>query len=174
MKIFEVGLGTGLNALLTYIESYKNHIKVEYTALEPFPIDHETIDQLNYSQQVSFDEIESIFLKLHRSGWGKVHKIGEYFDLLKINARLQDIDLPSDYFNLIYFDAFAPAVQPELWTREIFAKLFQTSAAKGVIVTYSSKGEIRRFLKDAGFFVERVPGPPGKREMLRGIKVLQG
>jgi len=174
MKIFEVGLGTGLNALLTYIESYKNHIKVEYTALEPFPIDPDIVDQLNYSRQIDFGEIESIFSRLHRTGWGKVQKIGEYFDFLKINARLQEIDLPSAYFNLIYFDAFAPAVQPELWTREIFAKLFHASAVQGVVVTYSAKGEIRRFLQDAGFRVERVPGPPGKREMLRGIKVPQG
>jgi len=173
LNILEIGFGTGLNALLTYIEASSNKVEVDYHAIEPYTLDPEMVAQLNYCQLIDFPEIESVFSKLHLSCWGEPDKISQYFTFHKIKAKLQGVDLPSNYFNIVYFDAFAPAVQPELWTREIFIKLFQAISADGLIVTYSAKGEIRRLLNEAGFKVERIPGPPGKREMLRGIKVIQ-
>lgn len=173
IKILEVGFGTGLNALLTFDEAKIKNVSVEYYAVEPFPLNAEEIRKLNYCLFIGSDYIEDIFYKMHQAQWGATAEITKTFILTKINASINSLDLPQNRFDLIYFDAFAPTIQPELWTREIFCKLYQSMCIGGIIVTYSAKGEIRRMWSAAGLRVERLPGPPGKREMLRGIKVVE-
>jgi len=166
INILEMGFGSGLNAFLTAIESEKIKRKVYYTALEKFPIPIEEAEELNYSKMLGHEEL---FRKFHRSNWNEHLMISEYFCFQKENICLQNLST-SQQFNLIYYDAFAPNAQPELWTKEIFDKLFHVLEPHGVFVTYCSKGDVRRALIAAGFDVKKLPGPPGKREMLRAIK----
>ncbi len=113
----------------------------------------------------------AIFNELHDSDWGLPVRVSTYFTLLKIKSKLENSELSENFYDLIYFDAFAPEIQPELWTIQIFKKIYAALKYNGVLVTYSAKGEVRRNLQVAGFSVERIPGPAGKREMIRAIKV---
>jgi tRNA U34 5-methylaminomethyl-2-thiouridine-forming methyltransferase MnmC len=168
--LFEVGFGTGLNALLTAVEAEKQKRKTSYATIEKFPLDMKLIEDLNYGKLIS-EEAESLFTKIHAAKWGEKIQISEYFEILKIEADLSTFNFgDSQNFDLIYFDAFGPDKQPEMWEREVFDKIFKVSNPEAVIVTYSAKGEIRRQLGDCGFTMERLPGPPGKRQMLRGTK----
>lgn len=167
--ILEMGFGTGLNALLTLIEAEKLQRLVHYTALELFPLQREEIIILNYCQQLNREYLNPFFQQLHACEWEKDIPITPHFTLHKKRKDL--INFSTDQqINLIYFDAFAPAAQPELWTKEIFEKLFAMLESGGILVTYCSKGEVRRNMQAAGFTVEKIPGPPGKREMVRAIK----
>lgn len=170
ISILEMGLGTGLNALLTMIEAEKLNLPVFYTALEAFPLDVATADSLNYCHLLNRNELKGDFIKLHECEWNKTVALSETVSLHKVNISLQNYE-PSVKFDLVYYDAFAPAAQPELWTAEIFSKLFNLMAEGGVLVTYCSKGDVRRALQTAGFVVTKIPGPPGKREMLRAEKI---
>jgi tRNA U34 5-methylaminomethyl-2-thiouridine-forming methyltransferase MnmC len=165
--IFEVGFGTGLNALLTLLYANESKRFVNYSSIELFPVSNQIVKKLNYSYLL---EAADSFNKLHEAEWNKTIKISEYFSLHKINADLTsyELDVNSD---VVYFDAFAPNIQPEMWTEAIFNKLFQSMNKDGILTTYSSKGKIKRIMQDAGFHVEKIAGPPGKREMLRGIKL---
>lgn len=165
--ILEVGFGTGLNALLTLMKTEKTTQIVHYTAIEPFPFEGKEISSLNYCEQLNRKDLHIIFEQLHNCRWEKEIKISETFYLKKTKQILQDYK-PDKTYDLIYFDAFAPNAQPELWTKEIFAKIFSTLKPGGILVTYCSKGEVRRNMIAAGFNVEKIPGPPGKREMIRG------
>jgi tRNA U34 5-methylaminomethyl-2-thiouridine-forming methyltransferase MnmC len=165
-KIFEMGLGTGLNALLTAIEAEKQKKTIYYTVVEQLPLSLEEIKALNYCEHLQH---EKLFLKIHESKWEEDVTISEYFILRKEKANLVNYS-PTNKFNLIYYDAFAPNAQPELWTKQIFEKLFHMLGVNGILVTYCSKGEVRRAMIAAGFTVKKMPGPPGKREMLRAIK----
>jgi tRNA U34 5-methylaminomethyl-2-thiouridine-forming methyltransferase MnmC len=169
ITILEVGFGTGLNALLTLIESQKHHFKVHYTALEAYPLDISIVGKLNYPNFLGDTFYSAYLKKLHQPTWNEAAEILPNFFLEKINAKLQDYTL-NKLYNLIYFDAFAPRVQPELWTEAIFSKLYDATAMEGVLVTYCAKGEVKRTLKKVGFKVESLPGPPGKREMVRAVK----
>jgi tRNA U34 5-methylaminomethyl-2-thiouridine-forming methyltransferase MnmC len=168
-SILEVGFGTGLNALLTAIEAGKAKKSIYYVCLEPFPLHVEEVHSLNYCELLNRTEMQEDFIAMHQCPWNKASVATEHLLLNKSNATLQTFEHTTK-FNLIYFDAFAPAVQPELWTKEIFEKLFAMLAPGGILVTYCSKGEVRRAMKAAGFTVEKIPGPPGKREMVRAIK----
>ena len=168
-KIFEVGFGTGLNALLTLIEAEKNKIKVYYEAVELFPLSVEEIKSLNYCQQLKCPDLQSIFEILHNCSWEKEIAITENFILKKVKTDLSN-HLTIQQFNLIYFDAFAPNAQPELWTKELFDKMYSMLEPGGILVTYCSKGDVRRAMIAAGFTVEKLPGPPKKREMMRARK----
>ncbi len=166
IHLLEIGFGTGLNAILT-LEEKADKI-IHYTAIEPFPLDDETISQL-----VDDSDNESsakIFRELHKTSWNEKHQITSNFFLTKIKSGIEEVELPTSHFNLVYFDAFGPDVQPGLWTYEVFRKISGSMVVGGIITTYSAKGEIRRNLKKAGFEVERIPGPPGKRHMTRGEK----
>ncbi|MDR2085359.1 MAG: tRNA (5-methylaminomethyl-2-thiouridine)(34)-methyltransferase MnmD [Bacteroidales bacterium] len=167
LKIFEMGFGTGLNAFLTYIFARENGINIEYITCEAFPLDINIVSKLNYSELLSIDNND--YLKLHISKWNEEIKIDENFHLFKINKMMQEIDF-KDNFDLIYYDAFSPSKQPELWSEEIFLKLKEHLVAGGVIVTYCAKNSFKRMLKTIGFEVESHPGPVGKREVTRIIK----
>jgi len=166
-KIFEMGLGTGLNALLTAIEAEEKKSKIRYTAVEQFPISIEEARTLNYTEYLDH---EKLFQQIHESSWIERVIISEYFILQKEKISLLNFSA-AERFNLIYYDAFAPNAQPELWTKEIFEKLFQMLEPNGILVTYCSKGDVRRAMMSAGFGVEKLKGPPGKREMLRAVKI---
>jgi tRNA U34 5-methylaminomethyl-2-thiouridine-forming methyltransferase MnmC len=162
IRIFEMGFGTGLNALLTveYVES--RPINITYYSAEAFPLTTKECANLNYTNQ-------AVLQQLHNTPWNEASAITSNFTLHKLHASLDacTIDEPID---LIYYDAFAPSAQPGLWTESIFAKLFHWTVPGGILVTYCSKGDVRRAMQAAGWIVEKIPGPPGKREMVRAHK----
>ncbi len=166
INIFEVGLGTGLNALLSLIEAKKRNLRIYYEAIELFPLSTEEVKKLNYCHQLGRPELQSSFEGMHTSDWARHIQIDENFILMKRNEDLLTFDRLKP-FNLIYFDAFAPKAQPELWTKEVFDKMFSILVPEGILVTYCSKGDVRRAMIAAGLKVEKLQGPPGKREMLR-------
>jgi tRNA U34 5-methylaminomethyl-2-thiouridine-forming methyltransferase MnmC len=169
IKILEIGFGTGLNALLTLEYSTNHHQQIEYTSVEPFPIDKRVIDQLNYPDLLELKNGKDLFLNLHNISPDAKTSITENFIFEKLEKKIQDIILPDESFDLVYFDAFAPDIQPELWENEIFMKLFLSMKKNAILVTYSCKGTVKRALKNAGFKIEKLSGPPGKREFLRAI-----
>lgn len=169
-SIFEMGLGTGLNALLTLKEAEKLQRTIFYHAIEAHPLEMEIIDQLNYCDQIQRPDLREAFHELHHSPWEREISMTPYFHFKKTNIDLLDFSAPPS-FNIIYFDAFAPNSQPELWTKEIFQKLYEMLLPGGLLVTYCSKGEVQRAMKAAGLIVEKLPGPPGKREMIRAKRI---
>ncbi|HZK08576.1 MAG TPA: tRNA (5-methylaminomethyl-2-thiouridine)(34)-methyltransferase MnmD [Bacteroidales bacterium] len=168
LRILEVGFGTGLNALLTLLHA--TNIPIHYTAIEPFPPDPLLIEQLNYSQLLAKAETEDFYKLLMTAAEDNATKITEHFTLIKKREQVQQISLEAGTFDLVYFDAFAPNVQPELWEVIIFKKIYDALAPGGILVTYSSKGLVKRNLHEAGFAVERLPGPAGKRHITRAVK----
>jgi len=168
IKLIEIGFGTGLNAFLTLIESIKYKIDVEYTALEPSPLDQSIIEKLNYGKNIGHND-EDKFALLHQVPWERKVEINKNFTLIKLKSKLEAFDPGSRKFDLVYFDAFAPSKQPEIWRLENLAKLFSSMGKKGVFVTYSAMGKLKRDLRLVGFEVESLPGPTGKREMVRAI-----
>jgi tRNA U34 5-methylaminomethyl-2-thiouridine-forming methyltransferase MnmC len=164
VKIFEVGFGTGLNAFLTLL--YNADIKIEYTTLEAFPLEENIWLGLNYAT----DEKKSLFETIHGIEWNHSSKINANFNIHKIKNTLQAINLPSENYDLVFFDAFAPNKQPEMWTLYMLEKIYNSMTGKGVFVTYCAKGQLKRDLKSLGFTVETLPGPPGKKEMVRASK----
>lgn len=167
VSILEIGFGTGLNAFLTLLEASLQDIEVDYTGVEAYPVGITETDQLNYAEMAEGSDL--LFKKLHSSSWEEAVAITPNFRLHKQKKFFSEITDEQQY-DIIYFDAFGPRVQPELWTEEIFRKMFRALKPKGVLVTYSAKGSVRRAMLAEGFEVERLPGPPGKREMLRAIK----
>lgn len=170
LSILEIGFGTGLNAIITYFEAQKSGVVVEYTGVEAYPVSSEELKALNYVELFSEGDASEVFGKINGGAWEKYIRISPFFDLQKKQMFFKDI-ASEEEFDLIYFDAFGPRVQPDLWTEEIFFKMFQALRSGGVLVTYSAKGDVRRAMQAVGFTVERLPGPPGKREMLRASKV---
>lgn len=170
INILEIGFGTGLNALITLAEAELKMISVNYHTVEPFPLSFEILEKLNYTLLPEFVKYEELFLNLHASTYNSPILINDYFQLLKLKEKVEDISLEPDYFHLVYFDAFSPEVQPELWTVDIFSKLIKAMDCGAMLVTYSAKGLVRRNMKEVGFIVERLAGPKGKREMLRATK----
>lgn len=169
MSILEIGFGTGLNAFITLLESEKKEILIRYTGVEAYPVSLDEINQLNYTTVLKVEDQSNLFNDLHKSPWESVQQISTYFSLEKQKKFFYDINDDSKY-NLIYFDAFGARVQPELWTEAIFQKMYDALKPNGVLVTYSAKGSVRRAMQAVGFLVEKLPGPPGKREMLRAFK----
>jgi tRNA U34 5-methylaminomethyl-2-thiouridine-forming methyltransferase MnmC len=168
ISILEVGFGTGLNAFLVLQECLRDvSLKCFYTSLEAFPLSVENSAQLNYAGESEKEYFES----LHAAEWNKAISITKNFVLHKIQIKLEDFIPAENSYDLIFFDAFSPEAQPELWTEEIFKKLYHGMKANGILVTYCAKGQVRRNLVAAGFNVERLEGPPGKREMLRGKRL---
>ena len=171
LNLFEIGFGTGLNTYLTVLETLQTKQTILYITIEKYPLPPEIWTTLNYPIVVP-DGNPGLFKKIHEASWDKEVEITENFTLLKLSSDLEKIDysvLPN--FDLIYFDAFSPDKQPELWQTSIFQSLADHCATMAKIVTYCAKGVVRRSIKEAGFTPERIPGPPGKREMLRGTKL---
>ncbi|WP_318311532.1 tRNA (5-methylaminomethyl-2-thiouridine)(34)-methyltransferase MnmD [Flagellimonas crocea] len=169
ISLLEIGFGTGLNALITLEEAPKLQLAVDYVGVEAFPVAMEEVRELDYCNQLGFDAHEEAFQKMHSSPWEETIAITPDFSLLKQKKDFKDIE-KQNMFNLIYFDAFGARVQPELWTEDIFLQMYQALKTNGVLVTYAAKGSVRRAMQTVGFTVERLPGPPGKREMLRAVK----
>ena len=167
--ILEMGLGTGLNALLTLQEAEKHRTRIYYTALELYPLEEPEWSPLNYCEQLNRPQDQPLFEKIHRSPWEEMTEITDLFRLTKLRRSLTEFT-SDELYSVVYFDAFAPTAQPELWTREVFEKLYALMREDGLLVTYCSKSIVRRALQDAGFTVEKIPGPPGKREMVRAKK----
>ena len=167
LNIFEMGFGSGLNALLTTIETEKLQREIHYETVELFPLDIDETSSLNYCKQLGREDLQPIFEQLHSCEWDKKTNITANFRFKKTRSNLLNFET-SETFKLIYFDAFAPNAQPELWTKEIFEKMFAMLEPGGILVTYCSKGDVRRAMQAAGFIVEKLPGPKGKREMIRG------
>lgn len=163
ITILEVGFGTGLNCLLTAIEAKKLSLKINYLTLETIPLSKEIISGLTY-QQLN----PEIYSKIHDVEWEKSVEVSPDFFLTKKKLPVQKIDLTSSSVDLIYYDAFGPRAQPEMWTPQVFRLLQKILKLKGIFVTYCAKGQVRRDLEAAGLTMERLAGPPGKREMLRG------
>ena len=169
--VLEVGFGTGLNCLLTAIEAKKHRRKTFYYTIEKYPLDYNLVWDLNYGKNIS-KEADLLFNKIHKAPWNKIETISDYFDLIKLKSDFLTHDIKELLFDVVYYDAFAPNKQPEMWQPEIFRKINSICSSKAVFVTYSAKGEVRRNLVSAGFTMERLPGPPGKRQMLRGFKTI--
>jgi len=169
ISVLEIGFGTGLNAFITYIESKKKQLPINYVGVEKYPVDETEWSQLDYVDTLKAEESASIFEEMHTSNWNVETKISSHFCLTKRQQDFEQIDDKNAY-NLIYFDAFGARVQPELWTEAIFERMYNALKNEGVLVTYSAKGSVRRAMQAVGFIVERLPGPPGKREMLRARK----
>jgi tRNA U34 5-methylaminomethyl-2-thiouridine-forming methyltransferase MnmC len=167
--IFEVGFGTGLNALLTAINAMNGTKEVLYTSIEKYPLEKYIIESLNH-HFFAGKEGKNIFRLIHSTEWGPMHRICRNFNLRKIKGDLITDTLTGTY-DLIYFDAFGPDKQPEMWKREIFERISGITRTNGIFVTYSAKGEVRRNLRSIGFNVTLLPGPPGKRQMIRAIKI---
>lgn len=168
ISILEIGFGTGLNAFLTLIEAEKLKLNINYVGVEAYPVVLDEINQLNYIELISTNHKDE-FDKMHKTSWEEQHQITSHFQLEKQQKFFKDIDA-IDEFDIIYFDAFGARVQPDLWTEDIFDLMYKALKRNGVLVTYSAKGSVRRAMQAVGFTVERLPGPPGKREMLRAIK----
>lgn len=174
INILEIGFGTGLNALLTFNETNQSSVKINYTALEAFPLSIDLASKLNYVRLLNTElfnsQLASVFNRIHKCDWEKEILLTENFTIHKIENTLQQVAFNKP-FDLIYFDAFGPPVQPEMWTEEIFSKIYNATKPEGVLVTYCAKGEVKRILKKVGFKLESLAGPPGKREMLRAQKI---
>jgi tRNA U34 5-methylaminomethyl-2-thiouridine-forming methyltransferase MnmC len=170
LKILEIGFGTGLNAILTLAEIYQTDYQIEYWGIEPLPLDLELIEALNYQDFFSKPIFRNYFLGLHQAVWNEKVEILPNFILYKIQDTLQNWLNPEADFDLIYFDAFSPAKQPAMWQREVFEKLYNLLISKSLLLTYCAKGQIKRDLKSLGFRIETLPGPAGKREMIRAVK----
>lgn len=171
ISIFEMGFGTGLNALLTKLTSSKNNLKIDYFSIEAYPVEMELVEQLNYSERLKLKGKEANYLTaLHTTEWDKKTKLFPDFQFEKCNLKLEDIELPDNTFDVVYFDAFNPDLQPELWTEDVFRKIYLAMKPKGILMTYSAKGKVKRALKAAGFNLNALPGPPGKREITQAIK----
>lgn len=166
--VFEVGFGTGLNALLTARYAAEHGKRIRYTSIEAFPLTEDVIAQLNYAN----DEDQELYAAMHQAEWGSEVKINSSFSLTKIHGDFTCFDFSplADQFDVIYFDAFAPDVQPDMWSQQVFDHMYQIARDGAIMTTYCAKGEVRRRMQRAGFTVERIPGPPGKREMLRARK----
>lgn len=171
-SILEIGFGTGLNAWLTYCYSKQENLKINYFSLEKFPLKESEYLRLNYSENI-FPENADVFKQIHCSDWDLPIHISPNFTLEKVCADLTTYNFDKTrQFDLVYYDAFAPGKQPEMWTDQVLQKVAETVCTNGILVTYCAKGVVRRALSATGFSMERIPGPPGKKEILRGKKAI--
>lgn len=169
INILEIGFGTGLNAFLTLLEAARQKKHVHYTGIELYPINVSDALLLNYPE-VTVPEKRKEFELLHTTAWNEWHEVSPFFQLKKIKDDFTRVDF-TDKFDVIYFDAFSPEKQPEMWTEYLFKKLYLCAEKKAILTTYCCKGAVKRALKAAGFSVEKLPGPAGKREIVRAVAV---
>ncbi|HJY13280.1 MAG TPA: tRNA (5-methylaminomethyl-2-thiouridine)(34)-methyltransferase MnmD [Flavobacterium sp.] len=169
VSIMEIGFGTGLNAFITFLEAIEKNQQIDYVGVEAYPVNAEEVLAMNYVEELAALEFHNIFEKMHKTEWNNKVEICDQFSLTK---RKQFFDEINDFetFDLIYFDAFGYRVQPELWSTEIFQKMYNSLKPNGVLVTYAARGVVKRSMIEVGFTVEKLAGPPGKREMFRASK----
>ncbi len=172
ISILEIGFGTGLNSLLTLIESEEKSKSVFYQGVEAYPVSTSELSVLNYIEELKADNYSDSYKFMHDSDWESEIKITDKFTLLKQKKSFTEIE-DIDKFDLIYFDAFGPDVQPELWTEDVFRKMYKSLKPNGILVTYSSKGIVKRALRSVGFSIKRLDGPKGKRHILRATKIVE-
>ena len=170
LTVLEMGFGTGLNALLTYFSAEKRQQYIHYIGIEAFPPSPEEIAAMDYSSFSSDPASNEVYNAMHKAAWDRPCELSEHFVLEKQQCVLEAAHVQKGSVDLVYYDAFGPRVQPELWTLEVFQRIYEWMAPGGVLVTYCAKGQVKRDLKAAGFLVEALPGPPGKREMTRATK----
>ena len=169
VSILEIGFGTGLNAFITFLESQKSAQQIDYVGVEAYPVSPEEVLSMNYIDELNAANEIVTFETMHQSVWEEHVKLSENFTLTKRKQFFADIS-DKEKFDLIYFDAFGYRVQPELWSTEIFKKMYDALKPDSVLVTYAARGVVKRSMIEVGFTVEKLPGPPGKREMFRAKK----
>lgn len=167
IRILEFGFGTGLNAVLSYQIAEELKRPVYYEGMEAYPVSMDFVDQLNYPDQLGIES--SLFRQLHELNWDERHELSPNFTFRKVQTRFEEMNYETE-FDVIFFDAFAPNAQADLWEAPLLRKAFKALRPRGYLVTYCAKGVVKRTLKAIGFKVETLPGPPGKREMIRGVK----
>lgn len=170
VKVLEVGFGTGLNALLALSEAVSSKKKIQYISIEPYPLKEEIYKNLNYGRLIAMKGAGTYFQGMHQCNWNFPFYFTDYFILNKINTKLEEAQFQPEAFDVVFFDAFAPGKQPEVWSEKNFTKIFTAMKPGGILTTYSSQGQVKRTLIDVGFEIEKIPGPKGKREMLRALK----
>ena len=169
ISILEMGFGTGLNAFITFLETQENNKSIDYVGVEAYPVINEEVKCMNFVKELQATNQETIFDEMHQCTWNEKHFISNNFCLTKRQQLFEDIT-DENCYDLIYFDAFGFAVQPSLWNEELFAKMYKSLKSKGVLVTYACRTSIKNAMLSSGFSVEKLPGAPGKREMLRATK----
>lgn len=169
ISILEIGFGTGLNAFITFLEAQKNNKTIDYVGVEAYPVALEEAMLMNYVSELNSSDKNEMFNEMHICTWEEKHKISQTFCLTKRKQLFEDIT-DENCFDLIYFDAFGFTVQPNLWNEIIFAKMYKSLKSGGVLVTYACRTSIKNAMLSSGFSVEKLPGAPGKREMLRATK----
>jgi len=169
ISILEIGFGTGLNSFITFLEAEKLNLNVDYVGVEAYPVSFDEIDKLNYISELKAEDFTQVFKNMHIQSWDQKSELSSKFLLTKRKQFFHEIN-DENSFDLIYFDAFGARVQPDLWTEEIFEIMYKSLKNGGVLVTYCAKGSVRRAMLKVGFSVEKLAGPPGKREMLRATK----
>jgi len=167
--IMEIGFGTGLNAFISFIESKNKNQQIDYVGIEAYPVSAAEVSGMNYISELDATQFAGIFKQMHTANWEEKIELSDRFSLVKRKQLFDDIS-DTEQFDLIYFDAFGYRVQPELWRTEIFRKMYTALKPKGILVTYAARGIVKRSMLEVGFTVEKLAGPPGKREMLRASK----
>jgi len=173
INILEVGFGTGLNALCSLAYTFDNNIKINYIGIEPSKLDFEIVKKLNFPDYFKIENIEYLFHQMHLLPLNYPHYISDNFILNVIDAPIQEIQFQNSVFDIVFYDPFKPSTHQELWTKDVFCKIFHSLRVNGVLMTYSTSGKVRRSLEDAGFSTEKIPGPIGKREITRASKIIE-
>jgi tRNA U34 5-methylaminomethyl-2-thiouridine-forming methyltransferase MnmC len=169
VAILEIGFGTGLNAFITFLESQKLNQSITYVGVEAYPVNASEVLAMNYVDELNAIQQQIVFDQMHESKWNEQFELSTHFKLTKRKQFFDEID-DFEQFDLIYFDAFGYRVQPELWSTAIFKKMYDALKPGGKLVTYAARGVVKRSMIEVGFTVEKLPGPPGKREMFRASK----
>ncbi len=171
LSVLEVGLGTGLNALLSVLYAREHsQISLDYHTLEPFPLSDRIISELKYPAMLNYDHALKDFELIHTVAWGETTHFTDNFSFTRYIKKVENLDLDNE-FNMVFYDAFAPSKQAEVWEKSVFGTVYDHMSDNGVLVTYCAKGQFKRDLSDLGFFVETLDGPPGKKEMVRATKL---
>ena len=170
VAVLELGFGSGLNALLAFLEANRTQCTIHYETIEAYPISEAQALQLNYPEQLGMPESKTALMAMHRASFGVPLEISPYFCFTKRLDRFEALAY-TPQFDVVFFDAFAPETQPELWSEDVLGRVFDALLPGGILVTYCAKGVVKRTLKTLGFVIESIPGPPGKREMTRAVKV---
>lgn len=171
LSIFEMGFGTGLNALLALNEALEKDIKIEYTGIEAYPVALQDALQMEYERFVGGDA-GLLFKEIHTLEWGSEHLVHPQFVFRKIHEKIEDHTPEKQSYDLVFFDAFGPRAQAEMWEMSVLRKMYEMLKTGGILVTYCAKGQFKRDLKALGFEVKSLPGPPGKREMTQAVKTI--
>ncbi|BDC98052.1 tRNA (5-methylaminomethyl-2-thiouridine)(34)-methyltransferase MnmD [Persicobacter psychrovividus] len=170
INILEIGFGTGLNALLAYEWAHQHKKNVVFYTLEAYPLKEEITTQLNYPAQMGQEDFDAPFQQMHQCSWGTLHQLSPYFSIYKIHDKLETVSFPAVNCQLVFFDAFAPSKQEEMWALPLLEKVTDQLVNGGALSTYCAKGQLKRDLKSLGLTVESLPGPPGKFQMVRASK----